>query len=69
MTEAYTRYLEEKLIKAESAANYAIKRLHEIVLKYDLPFVSDEMREILADINRVKNVIDGQIHSNNDTVN
>lgn len=69
MSEAYTRYLEEKLIKVETACNYAIKRLHEISVQYDLPFIPNEMRELLGDINRIKNVIDGQIHSTNDTVN
>lgn len=69
MTEAYTRFLEEKLFKAESAANYAIKRLGEISLQYDLPFVSQEMRNLLADINRVKNTIDGQIHPHHDSIN
>lgn len=69
MTEAYTRYLEEKLVKVETAARFTSKRLHEIVLSYDKPFLPDDMRNMMAEINRLKNIIDDYIYKSNDATN
>lgn len=69
MTDAYTQWLAEKQVKAETAVNFAIKRLREIVWKYDLPFVSEEMREIFAELNRLRNILDNEIHPSNNEVN
>ena len=57
MSEAYQQFLAEKLVKTETSINYAIKRLHELVLEYDLPFLSDDIRNLLTEINRLKNYL------------
>lgn len=62
MTEAYTRFLEEKLLKSETAVNYAVKRLRDIVFKYDVPFMDNEMRNMFGELNRLKNYLDNEIY-------
>lgn len=57
MSPAYEQYLASKMYKLEEDLKYAIDRLHEIVWKYDLPFISDEMRQMIAEINQLKNKI------------
>lgn len=62
MTEAYTQFLAEKLVRTETALNYAVKRLREIVFKYDEPFLEENIRNMFGELNRLKNYLDNEIH-------
>lgn len=66
---SYERWLAEKNVKAETAVNFAIKRLREIAWKYDLPFISDDMKDMITELNRLRNYLDNEIHPLNNEIN
>lgn len=62
MSEAYTRFLAERLVRTETAVNYAVKSLRDIVNKYDEPFLDEKIRSMFGELNRLKNYLDNEIH-------
>lgn len=62
MSEAYTQFLAERLVRTETAVNYAVKSLRDIVNKYDEPFLDEKIRSMFGELNRLKNYLDNEIH-------
>ena len=64
MTPAYTKHLELKAYEFEVALNYATKRLREIINKYDLPFNSEEHKQMLSELSRLKMYLENENNQN-----
>jgi hypothetical protein len=64
MNPAYTKHVEIKAWKFEATLNYAVKRLREIINKYDLPFNSEEHKQMIAELSRLKLLLEYENHQN-----